>query len=293
VKQRPVLSVLILAVVAAGCSSPAMSTPAMATEAPTGVASGPSALSVAVASNDFGVGSPRVPFVLFEGSKPITNAQSVTVIAFDLSSGTPTQGWKGSATGYNDYNIPYWVVFPQLPHAGYWGLGTVVTLADGSQTQAQFTVQTVDTPSAPKIGDRPPASKNRTLATEPDIAKLTSDISPEPGLYHMTVADALKSGKPTVVTFATPAYCTSRLCAPVVNSLKTVYHDLKDKVNFIHVEVYKTFNPLVYADEMAEWHLQSEPWTFVIGADGRVAEAFGGPVSPRELEQALQPLVGQ
>ena len=96
-----------------------------------------------------------------------------------------------------------------------------------------------------------------------------------------------------MVTFATPAYCTSRLCAPVVSSVKTVYHDLKDKVNFIHIEVYKTFNPLVYADEMAEWHLQSEPWTFVIGANGKVTEAFGGPVSPRELEQALQPLVGQ
>jgi hypothetical protein len=293
VKQRLLVFTIILAILAAGCSAPAMSTPSMPSEAPTAVTGGPSALSVAVASNDFGVGSPRVPFVLFEGSKPITDAQSITVIAFDLSSGTPTQGWKGSATGYNDYNIPYWVVFPQLPYSGYWGLGTVVTRADGSQAQAQFTIQTVDTPSAPKIGDRPPASKNRTLTTEPDIAKLTSDTSPEPGLYGMTVADALQSGKPTVVTFATPAFCTSRLCAPVVNSVKTVYQGLKDKVNFIHIEVYKTFNPLVYADEMAEWHLQSEPWTFVIGANGKVTEAFGGPVSPRELEQALEPLVGQ
>ncbi len=289
-KQRLVVPLFILAILAAGCSPPTPPS-SVPTPAPTGVAGGPSALSVAVASNDFGAGSPRVPFVLFEGSRPITDAQSITVIAFDLSSGTPTAGWKGSAVGYNDYNIPYWVVFPQLPHAGYWGLGTVVTLANGSQTQAQFTIQTLDTPSAPKIGDRPPASKNRTLATEPDIAKLTSDASPEPGLYQMTVADALQSGKPTVVTFATPAYCTSRLCAPVVNSVKTVYHDLKDKVNFIHIEVYKTFNPLVYADEMAEWHLQSEPWTFVIGANGKVTEAFGGPVSPRELEQVLQPLV--
>ena len=30
-----------------------------------------------------------------------------------------------------------------------------------------------------------------------------------------------------------------------------------------------------------------------VGANGKVTEAFGGPVSPRELEQALQPLVGQ
>ena len=288
-KQRIGFIWLGLLILAASCAAPA--TPSALT--PTGAASGPSALSVAVASTDFAVGSPRVPFVIFQGTNPITNASSIDVIAFDLGSGTPVPGWKGSATSYTDYNVPYWVVFPQLPHAGYWGLGAVVTLADGSQSQAQFTIQTLDTPSAPKIGDTPPASHNRTLKTEPDIAKLTSDVNPEPGLYQMTVADALKSGKPTVVTFATPAYCTSRLCAPVVNSVKTVYNDLKDKVNFIHIEVYKTFNPLVYADEMTEWRLQGEPWTFVIGADGKIVATLGGPMSPRELKQALQPLLAQ
>ena len=246
---------------------------------------------MAVASNDFGVGTPRVPFVIFEGSQPITNAQSIAMIAFDLASGTPTPGWKGSATNYSDYNIPYWVAYPQLPHAGYWGLGAIVTRADGSTMQAQFTIQALDKPNAPQIGDTPPASHNRTLASEPDISKLSSDNPAEPGLYQMTVAQALQSGKPTVVTFATPAYCTSRLCAPVVNSVKTVFHDLKDKANFIHIEVYKTFNPLVYADEMAEWRLLGEPWTFVIDAKGKVAANLGGPVSPRELKEALQPLL--
>ena len=292
-KKLLTLLSLLAAIGLAGCSAApgaaSAPTPAGTVVSP----SGPSALSVAVASNDFGVGTPRVPFVLFQGSQPITNAQSITVAAFDLAGGTPTPGWTGAAVNYNDYEIPYWVVFPKLPHAGYWGLGAVVTLADGSKSQSQFTIQALDPPSAPQIGDVPPASQNRTLATEPDLSKLSSDTAPEPGLYKLTVADALKSGKPTVVTFATPAYCTSRLCAPVVNSIKTVYHDYQGKVNFIHIEVYKTFNPLVYADEMDQWHLQSEPWTFVLASDGKVAARLGGPVSPRELEQALQPLVKQ
>ena len=281
------MPVVVLAMVVASCSAPATATVAVLATA----GSGPSALSVAVASNDFGVGTPRVPFVIFQGSEPITSAMSIAVIAFDLASGTPTPSWKGSANNYSDYNIPYWVVFPQLPHAGYWGLGAIVTLADGSQAQAQFTIQTLDKPNAPQIGEAPPASHNRTLATELDITKLSSDNPAEPGLYQMTVAQALQSGKPTVVTFATPAYCTSRLCAPVVNSVKTVYRDLKEKVNFIHIEVYKTFSPLVYADEMAEWHLQGEPWTFVIDAKGKVTANLGGPISPRELKEALQPLL--
>src|SRR5204862_7595694 len=122
-------------------------------------------------------------------------------------------------------------------------------------------------------------------------AKLTSDTAPEPALYKLTVAQALSSGMVSVVTFATPAFCTSRLCAPVVNSVKAVYKIYGDKANFIHIEVYKTFNPLVYADEMDEWHLQGEPWTYIIGADGKIAAIFGGPVSARELDQFLKPLI--
>ncbi len=107
----------------------------------------------------------------------------------------------------------------------------------------------------------------------------------------MTVADAMASGQPTVITFATPAFCTSQLCAPVVNSVEAVYEDLGTLANFIHLEVYKKFDPLVLADEMAKWGLTTEPWTFVLDSEGRVAGKFGGPLSPRELRAALAPLL--
>jgi hypothetical protein len=267
------------------CGGPA----AMAT--PTAINSGPSALSIAVASNDFPVGNPRIPIVLFIGSQPIADAQSVTVTAFDLSSGTPVPGWSGQATSYTDYDPPYWVVTPALPTPGIWGVGAVVTLADGSAMQGQFTVETLADPSGPVVGEVPPAIENRTLATEPDLARLTSDAEPEAGLYQMTIKDTMASGKPSVVVFATPGFCTSRLCAPVVNSVKSLYPALKDKVNFIHVEIYESFDPLTYGPEMEQWGLPSEPWTFVLDADGKVVERLGGPLSPRELSAALQPLV--
>jgi hypothetical protein len=277
---------MLLAVLLGACSVPAGPTPTA-----TVALSGPNALSVAVAANDFAAGQPRIPFVLFIGSQPLADARSVSVTAFDLDSGTPQAGWSGEAVGYNDYDIPYWVVYPELPHAGHWGLGVVVTRADNTQTAGQFTVEALADASGPQIGEAPPASRNRTQATEPDLAKLTSDTEPELAFYQLTVADALASGKPTVVTIATPAFCTSRLCTPVVNSVKSVYETIGDRANFIHIEVYKTFEPLVYADEMEEWRLQGEPWTYVIDADGKVTAIFGGPVSPGELSSALEPLL--
>lgn len=278
-------TLIVAAVLLAACGGPAA--------APTATVemSGPSALSIAVASNDFPIGQPRVPFVLFIGSQPINDAQAVSITAFDLSSGTPVPGWTGQATPYTDYDPPYWVVTPVLPSAGYWGLGAVVTLADGATTQGQFTIEALADPSGPAVGEVPPAIENRTLATEPDLAKLTSDIEPETGLYQMTVKDALASGRPSVINFGTPGFCTSRLCAPVISSVKRVYADHADDANFIHVEIYQSFNPLVYGPEMEQWGLTSEPWTFVLDAEGKVAHRLGGPVSPRELSAALEPLV--
>jgi hypothetical protein len=107
----------------------------------------------------------------------------------------------------------------------------------------------------------------------------------------MTVAEAMASGRPTVVTFATPAYCTSRLCAPVVHSVEAVYAKLGDEVNFIHLEIFKDFENLDYADEVVEWKLTSEPWTFVLDGDGEIVAKLGGPVSPRELTEVLTPLL--
>jgi hypothetical protein len=39
---------------------------------------------------------------------------------------------------------------------------------------------------------------------------------------------------------------------------------------------------------MRQWHLRSEPWTFVVGRDGRIKATFEGSVSAGELEAAVR-----
>lgn len=192
----------------------------------------------------------------------------------------------GEATRYNDYALPYWVVYPDLPHAGEWGLVVDTTLG-GTTARLQIVVELVEETNSPAVGEMPPASENRTLATEPDLAKLTSAAEPDPDLYQQTIAEAMASGKPSVITFATPGFCQTRYCSPVVDSVSAAKEQFGDAANFIHVEVYKEFNPLVLADEMAEWGLLTEPWTFVLDENGRIAARLGGPVSPQELADVL------
>jgi hypothetical protein len=39
---------------------------------------------------------------------------------------------------------------------------------------------------------------------------------------------------------------------------------------------------------MREWHLPTEPWTFLVGGDGRVKAKFEAAVSAGELESAVK-----
>jgi hypothetical protein len=143
----------------------------------------------------------------------------------------------------------------------------------------------------PAVGDRAPASDTPTLASaKGKAARVTTRKPPDLILLEHSVADVLRRGNPFVVTFATPKFCSSRACGPVVDVVEEVARRLEETdVRFIHVEVYADNDPTKgYNRWMQEWGLTTEPWTFVVGADGRIAERFEGVVSVHELEAAAQ-----
>jgi hypothetical protein len=142
-----------------------------------------------------------------------------------------------------------------------------------------------------EVGAPAPASRTPTLATTGGrLAPLTTSPHPDRHLYTTSVASALAAHEPFVVTFATPKFCTSRTCGPVVDVVSRVRRDMSSTpVRFIHVEVYKDNNPAEgYNRWMREWGLESEPWVFLVGADGRIKAKFEGSVSVGELRSAVE-----
>jgi hypothetical protein len=81
-----------------------------------------------------------------------------------------------------------------------------------------------------------------------------------------------------VVTFATPRYCESRICGPVVDVVDQVRKQYRNtRVRFIHVEIYEDNNPSKGPNRFVQqWHLPGEPWTFLVGRDGRIKAKFEG-----------------
>lgn len=254
-----------------------------------------STLQVVLVSDDFAVGRPRVSFALFDGAEAAAEVQAVelNVVPLDeeMSATEATAVWSGTATSYSDYEIPYWVFYPELDAPGFWGVVADITDDEGNISRANFVVELLPATLSPAIGDAAPPSQNRTLETEPDIHKLSSGNDPDPALYQMTVAEAVTTGKPTVVGFVTPGFCQTQWCTPVLESVEAVREEVDDAANFIHIEVYGDFQELTPVKEMEEWGLDSEPWVFVLDGDGRVAAKFSGPLSPRELQTALEPLL--
>jgi hypothetical protein len=238
-------------------------------------------------SGDTAVGNPRIVFGLFDGPDPVADAQSVTLSVAPVGEAGTEPAWQGPAENYSDYEVPYWVAYPTISTTGFWGVTAEVLLADGRSVTSQFTIEAKVESDGVAVGEPAPLSQNRTLATEPDISKLNSGNDPDPAFYQLTVAEAVASGKPTVVGFITPGLCETRWCAPVLNSVATVRDQVGDAANFIHIEVYEDFQALTYVPEMAEWGLQTEPYIFVLDETGQVTASLAGPVSPRELTQAL------
>jgi hypothetical protein len=196
----------------------------------------------------------------------------------------------------------FWAADVDFPQAGQWQVEALL-IRDSEETAVRpFSFPVREDSTTPGIGDTAPATENRTLATEPNIKRLSTDPEPEPALYELTVAQALEAGKPFLVIFATPKFCQTRFCGPVLDNVKAVRPQFADLVNFIHIEPFELdaegelVQPpgggVTAAQPTNEWQLQTEPWIFIIGADGKVAARFEGAASTEELTAALQAVLG-
>ena len=178
----------------------------------------------------------------------------------------------------------------RLPRPGkFWFLAEPEGGADKVQALGNVIVVKNDPP--PDVGDPAVASETPTLAsTGGNTAALTTRTPPDRELLRHSVADSLEANVPFVVTFATPKYCSSRTCGPVVDVVEEVSRRVgSDEIRFIHVEVFEDNDPAKgYNRWLQEWKLLTEPWTFLVAANGTIAARFEGTVSVNELEQAVR-----
>jgi hypothetical protein len=246
-------------------------------------------------AGDFVPGLVRYPFMVIRNdARPVYRPRAQVWVATGRDSkpferttarlepiGVP--GVSGPAAG--NVNRIY-VAHVRIPRAGrYW----LVAAPDGARIQGVGVFDVRSRSSSPAVGAKAPATDTPTLADAPALS-LTTRRPPDVALLRYSIAASLAAHVPFVVTFATPKFCTSRTCGPVVDVVDAVRRRFASRgVRFIHVEVYTDNDPAKgYNRWMRRWGLSSEPWTFLVGGDGRVKAKFEGSVSESELAEAVR-----
>jgi len=291
---RPLLAVLGCALlVVAGCGSTA-ATPSASAK--------PAFLPVAV-SSEFGVGDRRVAWGLLDATGTKSAAapdrtlsigyrgpKGETIPAAPLAFVWAQEGVKGIYVGRANFTS-----------AGQWIADFTSAAAGATPATVSFSFPVVERTQVLGPGDPAPSVKTPTLAdVGGDVAKVSTDTTPVERFYETSEADALAAKKPFVLIFATPKFCQQAVCGPTLDKLKPIAA-AHPELTFINVEPYQlklengslqpvldAQNNLVPVDATTAFKLQTEPYVFVVGADGSIKASFELVFSPDEIETAIK-----
>ncbi|MEL6982010.1 MAG: hypothetical protein AAFO29_06270, partial [Actinomycetota bacterium] len=203
--------------------------------------------------------------------------------------GDATLQAEGTWLTTNASTLGLYVTNVEFPSAGQWEV--VVSSGDTEIDRTSLTV--TDESSVPRIGDQAPPTDSPVGATADEIAAISTDPEPDPSLYRLSIADAVGNGRPTMVAFVTPGFCQTALCGPTLEAVKGATAG-QAGLDVVHVEPFELdlarAGDLRPVPAMAEWGLQTEPWVFVLDADGTVRSSFEGIIGQDELEAAVEQL---
>lgn len=153
---------------------------------------------------------------------------------------------------------------------------------------AQVQVNTKKADDVPDVGDPAPKVATDTLESVQGDEDLLDTRVP-PSDMHRNSFDDVVGSKPVALLFATPQLCQSRVCGPVTDIALQMKAKYGDEMEFIHQEVYVDNDPQAgLRESLSAFNLRTEPWLFVVGADGRITARLEGSFGLSAFEDAVK-----
>lgn len=177
-----------------------------------------------------------------------------------------------------------------FPTAGVW---TGDIEVQGKPVRMFF--QVADKPVAPIPGMKAPVvpspTVTNTLGVNPLCTRTDAQNNPAPcDLHTQNLVDITAKGRPVAVMFATPARCQSRFCGPVLDQLLSLQPQYQDRMDLVHVEIYRSSEGSQLVPTVEGWGIQSEPWIFTIDGTGTIQGRLDGAFSTSEIKELLDRL---
>ena len=180
-----------------------------------------------------------------------------------------------------------------FPSDGEWRIAALVK--EGDELTATLLPSAVvgEFQRVPRPGQPAPSIHTPVPAdVDGDLSEITTRVPPDTQ-NKVDYADVLGK-RPIVLLFATPKFCQSRVCGPVVDVAEQAKREYGDEAAFIHMEIYNENNPgKGVRPQVRAFHLPSEPWLFTIDREGRVGSAIEGAFGPELLTEAVERVVAE
>jgi len=185
--------------------------------------------------------------------------------------------------------------------AGFWQVMVTAEIDGVGTQQALATLAVGEEPGIPAPGDPALETENLTLDSKgvPEAAVdsrfVTDGEIPDPELHGWTIARAIADGRPALVVFATPVFCVSQFCGPVTDMVQDLSSRYEDRAAFIHVEIWEDYETQTVNQAALDWLQQpsgevTEPWLYLIGADGTILDRWSTLWSEEEVAAELEEL---
>ena len=265
--------------------------------------SGDGGLKAILATIDLGVGPNRVSFLLTTPRSLVTVPEASIESYYRDDPSSPDAIRERAQATFHPW--PYgtrgnYVADFNLDGQGLWELKVTVE-DEGKSLSTIIPLQVEETSYTPSLGTQPPLTPNKTVQEVSDSSELSSSSMPDLDLYQHSIEEVVDNGRPALVVFASPAFCTSPTCGPQVETVEGIKDEYKQDVDFVHVEIYDNpqaiqgdLNRGEYAPAVGTWGLSeiedylNESWVFILDREGRVTRKYEGFASADELEQGWQ-----
>jgi len=179
-----------------------------------------------------------------------------------------------------------------FPSDGEWRMAALIR-DDGELTATLLPSAIVgEFKRIPRPGDKAPAIHTPTADDAGgDLSEITTRVPPDTQ-NRVDFADVLGK-KPVVLLFATPQFCESRVCGPVVDVAEQVNEEYGEEAEFIHMEIFNENDPSKgVRPQVRAYHLPTEPWVFAIDRQGTIRTAIEGAFGVERLTEAVEGVTG-
>jgi hypothetical protein len=177
-----------------------------------------------------------------------------------------------------------YTVMATLDRPGVWH-----GILDYQGTHTPFVFQVQAKPLAVIPGHRAPLAASPTLTKTLGVDPICTRVPVCP-LHTRSLDTIVGKGRPVAVMFATPARCQTRYCGPVLDTMLPLVATYSDRIDFVHVEIYKNNQTTDVISTVDAWGLQGEPWLFGVDAAGLVTARLDGAFDETEMRALLDGL---